>query len=195
MITVGVCYACNNGKSSEDVYLRDYLLADIAAETNSVVQELRMSTFKRSVQTNRSEIARTALKWARRVLLRTSSGIYAGPAFAVPINTIRLESIYKRMVIGLYYYFTNTYLPRDYQFQIVRVDAERSTLWSEMRLKKAVIASVSPDVFECQYKLVDNYPTLSRWLLLFYNRILITVSTFPPSGIASLIDATEPDAF
>jgi hypothetical protein len=97
MITVGTCFKCNNGKSGDDVYLRDFLLADMATGENACAEELRISKLKRSVKTNRSEIARAALKWASRVPLRTPAGLFVGSAFAVPVDGKRIESMCKKL--------------------------------------------------------------------------------------------------
>jgi hypothetical protein len=46
MITVGTCFQCNNGKSDDDVYLRDFLLADMATGENACAEEIRFSQLK-----------------------------------------------------------------------------------------------------------------------------------------------------
>ena len=86
MVTVGTCFSCNNGKSKDDAYLRDCLLADLETVNSVAAQTLRGGTFKRSVQTNRSEVAKTALKRAHRIPLHTPNGIYLGSPFAVPVD-------------------------------------------------------------------------------------------------------------
>jgi len=104
MVTVGVCEACNSSKSTDDAYLRDFLLADMATGKSPVARQLRTGKFKRSVQTNRSEIARAALKRAYRKPLHTPGGIYLGSPIAVPTDAKRLELSFQRMVRGLYFH-------------------------------------------------------------------------------------------
>lgn len=188
MVTVGVCYPCNNGKSDDDAYLRDFLVADLAAGKSAVAQQLRTGKFKRSVQTNRSEIARAALKRAYRKPLYTPGGIYLGSPIAVPVDRRRLELSFERMVRGLYYHVWNDHLPRDYTYELARIDGfHTAAVWSEMRQTGANIAAIRPEVFVCQYGFDNKYHAVSRWLLLFYNTILIEVLTLPPNGIEALI--------
>ncbi len=49
------------------------------------------------------------------------------------------------------------------------------------------------DVFACQYVFDVKYHSASRWLLLFFNTILIEVLTHPPNGIEALIADEEPE--
>src|SRR5207248_4010383 len=89
---------------SHDAYLRDFLVADMAAGKSAVAQQLRTGKLKRSVQRNSSEIARTALERAYRKPLHTPGGIYLGSPIAVPVDAKRLELSFERMVRGLYYH-------------------------------------------------------------------------------------------
>jgi hypothetical protein len=188
MITVGTCFKCNNGKSGDDVYLRDFLLSDMATGENASAQEIRFSQLKRSVQTNRSEIARAALKYAYRVPVRTESGLYVDSAFAVPVDGKRIESMYRKIVTGLYYHVRKTHLNRDYQFlfsHTLRSWTYRE--WMSMQQQGATGICKNPEIFACQYLIVDSQPMLSRWQLLFYKAILIQVFTIPATGIEALI--------
>jgi hypothetical protein len=188
MITVATCFSCNNGKSGDDVYLRDCLLADMATGDNALAQGIRLSKLKKSVQTNRSEVARSALAWAYPTTVHSPGGIYLGPAFGVPVEAKRLESMYTKMIRGLHHHVTKLYLPRHYECQIDRVSEEFALhIWSEAQLRGANAITLHPGVFACQYNLVCSDQFLSRWLLLFYGAILIRVSTLPPNGIDGLV--------
>ncbi len=194
MVTVGICFTCNNSKSIDDAYLRDFLLSDLASGKSPVAQQLRTGKFRRSVQKNRSEIARAALKRAYRKPLVTPSGIYLGCPIAVPVDARRLELSFERMVRGLYLHVRKSHLPRDYTFDVARVDGfHTAAVWSEMRQTRAIIAAIRPDVFVCQYVFDSKDHAVSRWLLLFYNTILIEVLTLPPNGIEALITKQDTD--
>ena len=194
MVTVRTCYPCNNSKSTDDAYLRDFLVSDLAAGKSSVVQQIRTDKLKRSVQRNRSEIARAALQRAYRKPLHTPGGIYLGSPIAVPVNAKRLELSFERMVRGLYFHVWKNHLPRDYTFDVARIDGFHTVaVWSEMRQTAANIAAIRPDVFACQYVFDTKYHAVSRWLLLFYNTILIEVFTLPPNGIEALITEQDTD--
>lgn len=195
MITVATCFACNNGKSDDDAYLRDYLLADLATGDNALAQGLRFSKLKRSVQTNRSEVARSALTRAYPTPVHSPGGIYLGFAYAVPVDAKRLEVTYTKMVRGIHHHVTKLHIPQNYEFQTTRVaDHWVVHVWSESQLRGAHAITLNPGVFACQYQLVTVNPFLSRWLLLFYNAILIEAFTLPPRGVKGLIDeyGTDP---
>ena len=194
MVTVGTCHLCNNSKSIDDAYLRDFLLADLATGKSIIAQQLRTDAFKRSVQKNRSEIARLAVKRAYRKPLQTPGGIYLGSPMAAPVDARRLELSFERMVRGLYFYIWKDHLPRDYTFEVARIDGFHTTaVWSEMRQTGANIAAIRSDIFVCQYAFAIEDHAVSRWLLLFYNTIVIEVLTLPPNGIEALIAEADVD--
>jgi hypothetical protein len=192
MVTVGICFPCNNNKSADDTYLRDWLLSDMATDKNAVVRELRAGKLMRSVMTNRSELAQTVAKQAFRKPLYTPAGIYVGSHFAAPLETKRLEFSFEKMVRGLYYHVWEQHLDRTYKFLINRIDMFHvAEVWEERKHLGVNLACIHSDVFFCQYEFDAEYNSLSRWLLLFYNSILIEVLTLPPNGIEALIRKDE----
>src|SRR5215203_5871561 len=83
MVTVGVCSRCNGDKSPLDAYLRDVLVADLASSDNPAANAVRSGTMLRSIQTNRSDLARAARSDLRMEPLHTPAGIFLGyhPSF------------------------------------------------------------------------------------------------------------------
>jgi hypothetical protein len=180
MVTVGVCRRCNNGKSSDDTYLRDYLLSDLASRRNPVAQALWSGKVMRSVKRNRSEIARTVARHARRKSLHSPGGIYLGSVFAAPVETVRLESTLGKMVRGLYFHASRTLLPQDILLEVSRIDRfQIRSVWDDMEARGAGTNVIHPHVFACRHYCDAQFPFYSRWLLLFYNTILIEVLTLP----------------
>ena len=192
MITVGVCHPCNNGKSSDDTYLRDFLLSDLATRKNPVAQTLRGGKLMRSVKRNRSEIARTVVRQARRKPLHSPGGIYLGSPYAAPLETERLESTFGKMVRGLYNHVYKTHLPQDVELVVSRIDRfQIRAAWDEMIKLGATMNGIHSEVFVCQYLVDAKFPFFSRWLLLFYNTIVIEVLTLPSNWMETLISDEE----
>ena len=109
-------------------------------------------------------------------------------AFAVPVDAKRIESIYKKMVTGLYYFVRKAHLQRDYQYifsHTLRSWTYRE--WVSMQQQGGTLICNDPRIFACQYRIVDSQPMLSRWQLLFYKAILVQVFTIPATGIEALI--------
>ena len=180
MVTVGACSPCNSGKNHDDTYLRDFLLSDMATRPNPVAQALRCGKLMRSVKRNRSEIARTVVKQARRQPLHSPGGIYLGSPYAAPLQTKRLESSFGKMVRGLYYHASKTHLPQDVVLDVSRIDRFHiQAAWDEMAAQGAATNFIHPEVFACRYFVDMHLPLFSRWQLLFYNTILIEVLTLP----------------
>lgn len=193
MITVPVCQPCNNGKSSDDTYLRDFLLSDMASRPNRVAQALRKGKLMRAVQTNRSELARTIARHARRKPLYSTGGIYLGSFYCVSVEERRLESSFQKMARGLYYYVSKQYLPQDAQVEVSRVDRfQIRAAWDAMGIQHAGTDYIHPDVFACRHYADAEFPLYSRWLLLFYNTILFEVLTLPSTWVETVITADQP---
>ncbi len=194
MITVGACGPCNNGKSLDDTYLRDYLLADMMSDTSAAALKLRNSKLKRSVQTNRSEIARMAIRWASLIAIQTASGLYAGRAMAVPVDADRLNTSYKNIVRGLHNHLTGQRIPNDYDFHVDRIlPLQIVNRWDNMLDTNPGIIGTHAEVFIGLFRPVDGLPTFSRWSLLFYQAILIEVLACPYNGYKELLERLPVD--
>ncbi len=142
----------------------------------------------RSVKKNRSELARTVAKHARRKPLYSPGGIYLGSPYAAPVSAKRLESAFAKMVRGLYFHVTKSRLPQDIEVNISRIDGfQTQAAWDEMTRLGASMGMIHPDVFACQYIIDAKIPLFSRWRLLFYNTILIEVDTLPQNWMQVVV--------
>lgn len=188
VVTIPACLSCNNGKSRDDTYLRDYLLSDLATRRNPVAQALRGGKFKRSVKTNRSELARSVIKDARRQPLYSPGGIYLGSPYAAPVSSERLKASFAKIARGLYFHVTGSHLPQDIEFNISRVDGFKTqAAWDEMKKEGAPLGVIHKDVFACRYAIDAKIHLFSRWHLLFYNTILIEVDTMPKDWLQVMV--------
>jgi len=180
MVTVDACYECNNSKSKDDAYVRDFLIADVASEASPVAQEIWAGKFIRSVETNRSELARTAVNDASLRAVFAPGGNYVGHAYSVPTERARLDRSFGLMVRGLWYHIWKRLMPLDCKFDVYTMDRFFIVeAWEEMIQIGAGMGVIKPDVFACQYLADADYPFLSRWLLLFYSTTIVEVYTIP----------------
>jgi hypothetical protein len=194
MVTVGVCQPCNGGKSLDDSYLRDFLLSDIATRRNPAAEELRKTTFKTSLERNSSELARTVVKTARRKPFFSPGGIYLGSPYSVALETDRLENYFKKVVLGLYFHVHKTRLAEDALIEVSRINGHRGqATWDEMARSGAALSWIKKDVFVCQYIADATNPLYSRWLLLFYNTIIIEILTMPSNWMDLIATDEEAD--
>jgi hypothetical protein len=185
MITVRTCLDCNNPKSTDDVYLRDFLLSDMATQASPTAQEIWKGKFIRSVERNSSEIARLVVKNPLPTAVFLPNGDYIGHAIAVSVDRTRLDRIFSLMVRGLWFYFYKEMMPHDCKFDVYAMDRFLIVeAWEEMRQAGANMAEARIDVFVCQC-LNDPEPFLSRWLLLFYNTVIMEVYTIPKGSTYS----------
>ena len=122
LITVKACKKCNNAKSLNEDYLRDFLVADIAVSDKPIAQEI----FQKMLSSQRkgsSVIARETVRKSSLQPFYTDAGIYLGTYHSTPIDTNRIESIFRMLVCGLFYNFRKTRVPDNYVFTLRRVNA------------------------------------------------------------------------
>lgn len=189
MVTVGSCQECNQAKGELDTYLRDYLISDIDTSRSQVAGVIRDGEFLRSMQTNRSLLAREAAPTVRIEPIRSPAGLFLGYAPTIRIDGERIRAVFEYIVRGLYFKLLRRRIPDDYKFEVSRVDRlHASDAFREaFQLQPKNYRRLGEGVFDCMffYSMEDEF--VSMWDLVFYNSILIRVETEPPQGIDHLL--------
>lgn len=121
MVTVPACQPCNVAKSKNDDYFRDMLIVDMFCVDHPVAQCLLAGKMRRSMQRNRSRVAREAVAQQRMESFYSAGGVYLGDVHAVKFEDARVQDIYSMMVRGLYYKILKKRLPDNYAFEIQRL--------------------------------------------------------------------------
>lgn len=177
MVTVRACRECNEDKSKDDEYLRDYFVADLENEGNPLTSGQLRERLHRSARKNRSRLFRDMRERVRRVPVRTPAGLYLGDVYGMPIEGERLNRTFGRITRGLYYRLYQQRLPDDCTFDPQRVKPEFKQATVDMFMSKGPrpIYSIG-ETFECTYAIATEDPTVTFWLQRYFN-IFITVST------------------
>lgn len=182
MITVPACHECNNSKSKNDEYLRDFLVTDIYCSKHPVAQKLAAGKVARSAQKNRSRLARAAKSGAKWAPVYTPAGLYLGHAYSIPLEGERINEIFTTIVRGLYYWMGQgkERLPDDYVIDIRRVNDfnVREVVRGFQSVKAHGPYSVGK-VFTFMAARAKEYPAATAWLLGFYDGVYINASTGP----------------
>ncbi len=188
MVTVPACDDCNNSKSKNDDYLRDFLVTDVYCSEHPVAKNLAAGKVARSAQKNRSRLARAAKTGAKWAPVYTPAGLYLGHAYSVPLEGERINEIFRTIVRGLYYWMGQgkERLPDDYVTEIRRVNDfnVREVVRGFQTVKAHGPYSLS-NVFTFMATRTVEYPAVTAWLLGFYDGVYIFASTEPSGGIAT----------
>src|SRR4051812_1561276 len=83
IVKVPACRACNGGKSKDDEYLRDMLAFSRDCCEHPVAKALMGDTITRSMEQDKSVIARAVVRNSEPVYLRSPGGIIFDEAFLV----------------------------------------------------------------------------------------------------------------
>jgi hypothetical protein len=93
LIVVPACRPCNEAKSRNEDYLRDFLTVAYRGSQSPITQTLLSQKVLRSFRRNSSELIRTAIPTTKFSPLYTHGGIYLGDYPTGPVSDARLFSI------------------------------------------------------------------------------------------------------
>jgi hypothetical protein len=180
MVTVPACRNCNQAKSANDDYFRDMLIADMFCSSHPVAQALLTGKMRRSIQTNRSFVARETIRQQRMEPLFSAGGVYLGDVHAVRLDSVRVRDIYATIVRGLYYKVVKKRFPEGYAFEFKRYyPTEADQLFSKMKAVGANGPYRLGDVFAFTIMYAQEDNGITSCLLQFFGGMHIWVTTKP----------------
>ena len=103
LITVPACDDCNNLKSKNNDYLRDYVTIDIYGNQNPIAQDIFKDKVMKSFRSDQSLLLREFIKKGRVAPYYSNGGIYLGDLPSVSLDTERIEKIFFTIAQGLFY--------------------------------------------------------------------------------------------
>lgn len=182
IVLVPVCVSCNNEKSRDDSFLRDWLVSDQRTLHNSLSQKIFAEKFARSLEKGHSELAKQAVQHAQFQDIFSSGGIYLGKAYAMNLDENRLLTIFTRIVRGLYYKIYKKRIPDSYIFNYKVIDPTQfNTIWNELKKrnlnKVRKIGSIFSTIMLTAME--DEFTTI--WWMVFYDGICVEVTTESPT--------------
>ena len=181
LITVPACRTCNGLKSSDDDFLRDYLTIYIEGNESPYAWKIYEDKVRSSVRRNSSEIGRAAVTWARGGASHANAGRYLDDVVAVPLDEVRVDEMMARIIRGLFVYELGLTVPSGYVVEVKRAIAggfeEIFNAFGRVRPK---ICGPLGEVFLGAYSRPPGEPLSTWWLLLFYGRVLFSVTAVRP---------------
>ncbi|SRR5258706_5021968 len=181
LISVPACDDCNNAKSLDDDFLRDFLVCDNFVSQSPVAQQIFQQKMLSSQRKGSSLIAREAILKGRLESLYTKGGIYIGDFHSFSVNEQRLNKIFETLVRGLYYDAHKKRFPDGYQIELTRhfpwEFKDVFTELSKLHLNKRVLGNV----FGCAFTTAQEDPFTTAWIFWFYERIMFSVFTSHPA--------------
>ncbi len=177
LITVQACDDCNNAKSLNDDFLRDFLVCDIFGNESPLAREIFHTKMLSSTRQNSSVIARSTVIASRVKPFYTREGIYLGNFTSVPIDSERVKTIFSTLVRGLYYDARRTRFPDDYVFTVHRYHPlDFKAIWQAFYQLRPNGPRALGDVFGCAFLSSQEDSFTTFWLFWFYERVFFSVS-------------------
>jgi hypothetical protein len=177
LITVSVCEPCNHAKSHNDDFLRDWLTMDIFGSQSPDAQAVFADTVVRSTHEGHSKLAKQLLSEAQLEPFTTKAGIYLGDLPAITLDEERVNQIFTTIVRGLYYHKNKARMPDGLNF-ILREQYpwDHKSVFEIFSNLRAQPWRALGNVFGYTYTLWEQPVFVSIWLLLFYGRVMFTIS-------------------
>jgi hypothetical protein len=186
-VIVPACGHCNGLKAGDDSYVRDMACLDIASDGHPIAMENRRGPIARSARKNHSQLAKEAQIHARYTPFFTDGGIYLGQAISVPVNIKRLRRWGEFVARGLYWIQENKRIPNDYVFGVNRIEnSRRQSAFDDLKrfgapgpFRMGRDDEGTEQVISWTYLVDRNNPFRAIWLVWFYQRIFISISSNP----------------
>jgi hypothetical protein len=181
MLIVPACEPCNLQMARDESYLRDWLTMSFETSTHPQASAVFHTAGIRSVRTNRSELARTALFQAAWKPVYTKAGLYLGHGFAVPIEGERLNTYFQMVTRGLYYAETKERLADDCIFEVVHIQTMGvPETWRHfVELSAQTIQIGTPGVCIIARLVASEVPQTRLYFVVFYETIGVMITTYP----------------
>jgi len=177
-IIVPACKQCNNVISKDEEFFRTLLAARATFTEDGKKlwrEKVLGSSFKRS-----PKFKSYITKMLGRDSLYTNSGIYLGDIPVLKLGNEenrRINNVIGKVVKGLYAFHFDKRLTDDIELMIRPIEIF-SEFWNEY-FKNFVLHQVGDNTVKYKYGFLEVNNKLSTWGILFYNRIMFFVITYP----------------
>lgn len=181
MVTVPACEPCNARKALHDDFLRDLLTTDVAGGESPIAQKIFREKTLASVRKGSSLLARIALSQARKISIRTETGLYGGDCAVASFHLDRAIEIFSFLVRGLYFHYRAIVLPRNCKFDARRLNYEglkKCWKYFENHQYNGPF-DLGVGVFRCFNMTAASDEARTFWILVFYDRVFYSVMTTP----------------
>jgi hypothetical protein len=180
LITVPACDKCNEQKSHDDGFLRDFLTLDFRGSQSPIAQTLFHTKVLRSLDRNSSELLRSILPSVRIRPHYTPGGVYLGDAPQAALDGDRLGRAIARMVRGLYFDACGERFPDQYRIDVRFPDPSAyPAVLEALRHLHVNGPRIIGTVFGCMFAKATEDRFFTLWALWFYEKVLFAASTEP----------------
>ncbi len=180
MIIVEACEECNNLKSKDDDYFRDFLVTDLSNSKEPIAQRLLHSKTIKSVKLNSSSFAKQIQ--ASKVEYISVLSNKGEKLVVIETDLTRLNNIIEKMIKGLYYAVKGKIIPQNITIEITRFQPDNQTLDTLQML----VTSKTYQCYKCgdgdvfyvvRSPLAEECEFSFNWFLFFYQNICFQVNT------------------
>jgi hypothetical protein len=181
LITVPACEECNNIKSKNDDYLRDYITIDIYGNQNPIAQDIFKNKVLKSFHRNSSILLRDFLTKGQTVPYYSNGGIYLGDLPSVSLDGERIDKTFFNLAQGLFFDHRRQRIPNNYLYKVLRHDPwQFNNLWDTFRQLHINGPRTLGKIFGCAYASAEEDSATTLWLMWFYERVIFSVSITNP---------------
>ena len=188
LIKVPSCSPCNRGASLDDEYFKTVMVWKDKAGSHQEAVRIRSSVFRSLQMPEKIGFARSLVRTARNVRVRTPAGLYLErrPVFDVDLG--RLDRVVSRITKGLYWHHRRSPIPDRFQVAVFSEDGLRDFDAHEReRIRTQIVNpvlnspghSVGRGVMRYWYASMPDPPYTPAWIYEFYEDVRFVALVVP----------------
>jgi hypothetical protein len=179
LITVPSCRACNEGASKDDEYFR--LMISMRHDTGDhpAVRQILPTIYRSLQKPKKKGFQQSLFKNIDELNVFSKGGIYLGRSARYNVDLQRLNRVVERITKGLYFHEFNSCVPESRETKAFSVseitfmdqEAQKCIIDIWKKVIRSTLKVFGNKVFAYWFQLVQGDPTVSAWVLLFYEKV------------------------
>jgi hypothetical protein len=167
-ITVPACRECQDRFHKDEEYVISLFPLDIQAG-NPAALSVATGPLQRSISKSPG-VWRQVRRSAKPVNVILPSGLSMGSSLAISPDMKRYETVFWKIVHGLYFYHMRGRLPMDHGFGVFETDSAHADEYYKQMLAAGMngIFELGPGVFRWAFLAYRDNPLATDWLMVFY---------------------------
>jgi hypothetical protein len=189
LVTVPACKGCNERASKDDEVFRNLLVTRADVGDHPAANRVLSVVMESLARPQAAGLRRAFTSSLMRVDLFSPGGIYLGTRAGYRVDLKRINRVARRTVTGLFFKRTGRRLPDQYRASVSCLSGVDSVtpknlphLQEVLRLLGTEPATdIGNGIFSYRFRLSEDDPFGSVWLLVFFGRVIFVGGTLPRS--------------
>ena len=187
LITVRSCRSCNEGASKDDEYFRLVISMRHDSGDHPAVKKILPSIYRSLQKSNKKGFQQALFNSMCDLDITSRGGISLGTAPGYDVDLHRLDRVAARITTGLYFHEIGTRVPDNRHVKaysasgLTHVDSDTSARIIDIcdKVGRNPPKVFGENIFAYWFQQVHGDPTMSAWVLAFYEKVVFLCLVTP----------------